>query len=955
MDHGPWRLCFTLMLIFLHDPGSLQNPSSTNHSHHGPWSMVHGLWSMVQNIPSFIKYPVNFRVICYNCKNILSGILKNTIVKYLFIFVFIISACSTEKNTMMTRAYHNLTSHYNIYFNGYQSFDRGVKKVEEGYEDNYSKLLPVFYYSDPSVAQTVAPDMDRALEKGTKVITLHSITAKPDFKRGIQTEKQKEFYNKKEYNKWIDDNYILMGKAYIYKNEFRTAIETLRKMINDFPREETRFEAMIWMARAYNEIEEYREAEHLLSALDSREDLPKEYRADLYATYADFHIKQDEYEQAIPHLTRALDFVRDKHYKIRYRYLLAQLYQETGNSDKTIENYRKVIRMNPPYEMTFNAKINMAGSFEAGSGKAREIRSLLNKMLKDDKNIDYQDQIYYALGNIAFKENNMEKAIENYKLSAAKSMGNYNQKGLSYIALGDIYYEIPEYGLSQAYYDSSLQNIDQDYDDYEMLTRKATSLTHLVEHSSVYELEDSLQYLAKLPEEELYAKIDNIIEQVIKEEEEKRKREQEEMLDRQYGMAMGNNSRSGTNTQGGKWYFYNMNAKSVGQPEFRMKWGNRKLEDNWRRKNKQSFDVIEQTEEGEAADSASTEDKKVLSNKNREFYLKDIPLSDSAIQASEERLEEALYNMGLVYRNELKDIDLAIESFEGVVERFPNEENALLAAYNLYEIYDLQNNPERRDYYKNFILRNFPESPRAKILADPEYVQQLLEEKNRVNLFYEETYKKFNQQDDQAVINNLDYARREFAGHKLISKFELLAAISKGRIGGKEVMSEELETIIDKYPGTEESDYAASLMEHLYQESPELEIADTQEKAEEIYTPDSTGIFFFGLATDEVVDLNQLKFNLINFNLDNFDRLNLNIQDEEINNKQFVFVKAFENLEMAERYFVTYEKSPDLVFRDVDPSKVSVFFISRFNYVRLQEDKDFRKYKIFFDKIYQPE
>ncbi len=881
--------------------------------------------------------------------------MKNKIFKYLPLFIVFITACSTEKNTLMTRTYHNLTSHYNIYFNGYQSYERGVNKVEDGFDDNYSKLLPVFYFSEPSTAQTVASDMDRTLEKATKVITLHSITVKPDIRRGIQTEKQKAFYNKKEYNKWIDDNYVLMGKAYVYKNEFRTAIQTLRKMISDFPNEESRFEAMIWLARAYNEIEEYREAEQILIALHSNVDLPKEYKAGLYTTYADFHVKQSEYEQAIPHLEKSLQYVKDKHYKIRYTYILAQLYQETGNSEKTIAKYRKVIRMNPPYEMTFNAKINMASSFEAGSGESREIRSLLAKMLKDEKNTEFQDQIYYALGNIALKEDKTQTAIENFKLSVASSVANPNQKGLSYVSLGDIYYDIPEYVLSQAYYDSSLQNIDEDYDDYEQLTRKATSLTHLVEHSTVYELEDSLQLLAQLPEKDLYAAIDNIIEEVVRKEEEQRKREQEEMLDRQYGMAMGtNNARQANNTQGSTWYFYNMNAKSSGQPEFRMKWGNRKLEDNWRRKNKESLMEVDQPAEGELADSASGETTKVLSTKNREYYLKDIPLTDSAMRVSEQKLEVALFNMGLVYRNELKDIDEAIETFLEVIERFPDTENGLMAAYNLYEIYNRQGNSEKSNYYKNWIIRNFPDSPRAKILSDPAYVQRLLEEQNRVNLFYEETYEKFNRQENQEVLKNLEYARTEFAGHKLMPKFELLGAVSKGRIGGKEIMTFELERIIDKYPGSEESKFAVSLMEHLYQESPELEIADTQEKAAEIYSSESTGTFFFGIATDKVVDMNQLKFNLINFNLDNFNRLNLSIEEEEINNKQFVFVKAFENLEMAERYFVTYKSLPEEVYRDVNPDNVSVFFISQTNYLALKEDKDFRKYKVFFENIYQP-
>ncbi|MBE0655035.1 MAG: tetratricopeptide repeat protein, partial [Bacteroidales bacterium] len=515
----------------------------------------------------------------------------------------------------------------------------------------------------------VSSDMNRALEKSTKVIAMHSITAKPDMKRGAQTDRQKAFYNKKEYNKWVDEIYVLMGKAYVFRNEYLVANQSLRKMIADFPGEETIYEAMIWLARSFNELKEYREAEKILIALTDEKDLPEKLEHELYATYADHYIKQMQYEKAIPWMEKSVEEVRKKHYKVRFTYILAQLYQETGNIQKTVETYRKVIRMNPPYEMTFNAKINMASSFEAGSGKGKEIRSLLAKMLKDDKNIDFQDQIYYALGNIALKEENKEEAIRNFRLSAEKSVSNPNQKGLSFVALGDIYYNIPDYRLSQAYYDSSLQNIARDYLDYEVLAAKARSLNHLVEHSSVAELEDSLQLLASLPESARFAAIDRIIEEVVKKEEEERKRKQDEMLDMQYGMTMGNsNTQAGRTNTGGAWYFYNMNAKGFGQPEFRMIWGNRNLEDNWRRKNKQSIEIIEQPEDGEIADSASQQSAKVLNNKSREFYLKDIPLTDSAMEISSQRLEVALYNMGLVYRNELMDTDEAIASFSRVVQ-----------------------------------------------------------------------------------------------------------------------------------------------------------------------------------------------------------------------------------------------------------------------------------------------
>lgn len=879
--------------------------------------------------------------------------MKKFIPKYILVPLFFFSACSTEKNTVLSRYYHNLTSNYNIYFNGNESFVAGIDKLENNYQDNFSKLLPLFYYQDPSTVQTVNSDMDRAIEKATKVISLHSITAKPDLKRGAQTEKQKAFYRKKEYNKWIDDNYILMAKAYIYKNQHRVAIETLRKMISDFPEEETRFEGMIWLARAFIEMDDFLEAERLLVALNAEENLPEKYLADLYTSYADFHIQQENTELAIPWLEKAIDKTRKKHYRIRYTYLLAQIYQANQNPSKAVENYQKLVRMNPPYEMTFNSKINMARSFEAGSSDGDEIKELLRKMLKDDKNIDFQDQIYFALGEIAFKENNLEEAIAMYKESALRSTSNYNQKGLSYLALGDIYYNVPEYTLAQAYYDSSLQNIDKDYEDYEQLSLKGNSLNSLVQHVMVYEFEDSVQNLSRLPEDELFTVIDQIIEEVKKKEEEDKLRQEEERLDRSFGMTTSGNSRSGGQQAAGEWYFYNMNAKSFGQPEFRMKWGNRKLEDNWRRKNKQSIEIINPETETVEGDSAKSETTKILSNKNREFYLKDIPFSDSALDISNEKLVEALYNMGLVYRNMLKDNTEATAAFKEVIDRYPDNDYALLSAYNLYEIYNSQGNNAESNVYKNFIISNFPDTPRARILADPEYVRQLTEEQNRVNRFYEESYQLFQEERYREVIQNVEYALEEFKDHKIIPKYKLLSAISKGKIGNETTMTSELETIIEQYPGTEESEFARNLIEAVYNESPEVKLADQAEKAEEIYSWDSTGVFYIGLATREQEDINQLRFNLINFNLDNFNRLNLGLLSEEIGDYQVIFVTSFDKLFMAERYLESCANDREQLFRDVNRDEVFVFYITEPNYQILKEDKEFIKYRVFFERYFK--
>ena len=353
-----------------------------------------------------------------------------TLLSILLLLLF--SNCSTEKNTGLSRTYHNINSKFNIFFNGEESYKSGVIKAEKNFTDNYSKILPVFYYSNETVAQTVAPEMNRALQKASKVITLHSITAKPEFKKGPQTQKQRDFYNQKEYNKWIKNNLLLMGKSYTYKRDFFLAQEALRKLITDYPNEPLRYEALIWMARANSEQEEYREAERILILLETDTDLPKSLKGDLYITLADLYIKQNNYPKAVPYLEKALEFTRKKTLKLRYSYILAQLYEETGEPDKANKKYREVIKMNPPYEMTFNAKINMAGTFRPGAENPREISAQLRKMLKDDKNIEFLDQVYYALGDLEFKQGNEENAIDFFKLSAEKSVSNFNQKGLSY-------------------------------------------------------------------------------------------------------------------------------------------------------------------------------------------------------------------------------------------------------------------------------------------------------------------------------------------------------------------------------------------------------------------------------------------------------------------------------------------------------------------------------------------
>lgn len=866
-----------------------------------------------------------------------------------------LTACSTSKNTFVSRTYHNTISHYNIFFNGNESFKKGIARAEAAQADNYSKILPVFYYSNPEIIQSIAGDMDRAIKKATKVLTLHSITAKPELKKGPQSPKQKEFYNQKEFNKWIDDNYLLLGKAYVYQNKLSLAQETFKHIIVNFPDKPIRYAAFIWLARAYTEDGEYREAEKILNSLKSDDKMPSRYREDFYTTFADLYLREKSYPQAADMLGKAIKLVRKKHYRIRYTYILAQVYQESGQAEKALKAYKKVIKLKPPYEMTFNAKINMAGAFQAGSDEGREIRNLLNKMQKDEKNKDFQDQIYYALANIAMKEGKKDEAIELYKQSVSKSVSNTNQKGLSYLALADIYYAIPKYALAQAYYDSTVQNIDNTYFDYQDLTTKTNSLTHLVENLNVYELEDSVQNLAKMPEGERLAIIDKLIEEVVAKEQEEQKRKAEEALNIQYGM-MNQNSpttdRSGNN-EGGSWYFYNMNLKSFGQPDFRMRWGNRKLEDNWRRKNKQSVENFDIADAQVQSDSTSNEKKAViLSNKTREYYLQNIPFTDSALAKSNERLVAALFGMGEVYENELKDNRNAIASYKELIKRYPSDSHVLPSYINLYEIYNEMGDAANKELYKNLIISKFPDSPKAKMLSNPDYVKELEAEMNKVSKFYEDTYQNYKSGNYNACIQNANYAISKYKDDDLIPRFMLLRALSLGQLQGKEKLKIELDTLVKTYPKHEVSAYAKDLIEYIYSMSPEIKTADVTAKAEEIYSYKPAETHYLIIAATPKSNMNQLNFNLVNFNLDNFDQLNLGILKAEIPDRKLLVVQSFSDLENAQRYLSSLKSKKADIISGNNAEDITFYIISASNYEKLLLDKSVEKYRLFYEKYY---
>ncbi len=882
----------------------------------------------------------------------------------LLLTVGIFWGCSTEKNTSLSRGYHNLTSYYNVYFNGRESYKGGMLRIDAGYQDNYSEILKPFKFSDESIARTVYPDMDKAIKKASKLVKLHSIKAKPKRKKGKKSKKEREFYAKSEYNNFVDDAYLLMGQAHFMKHDFMQAIQNFEYVIQNFPKEEVRYDAYLWLTRTYNEQANYVKAREYLDFIEGDKKFPKKLKGDLYITYADYYLKQAKFEESIPYLKKAVEFGRKKKDRVRYKFILAQIHQKLEQYPSATEMYSQVIKSNPPYEMAFNAQIRKASSFSTKYGSGDDLIKELTKMLKDDKNIEFQDQIYFALAEIAMKQGDTPQALEYYKLSAEKSVANTDQKASSFLAMADIYFKVPEYRNAQTYYDSTLYFIDPAYEGYDALFDKTKSLTDLVENLDVIDFQDSVQYVASLSERDRDALIQKIIDEII--EEERKAKEMEQMA--QMNAAMFKNQardpRNRNLAAGGKWYFYNPTAISFGQSEFTKLWGRRKLEDNWRRKNKEMVMFEDEFAEEEGAEVDSTTMKpRPTDPKSKEYYMVDLPVNDSLVAISDGKIIDAFLNVAEIYKVQLEDYPLSVSTYADLNKRFPNHPFKLATYYNLFKLHRDLNQEPKSSTYRSKIINEYPDSKYAQMFTNPNYLQEMAGKQEKAKVLYEETYRAYTQENYDKVISNSTKAQNEYGESELLPKFLFIKALSLGETGDMDPFIDGLKFIVQNYPKSEVMAPARAILLRLKKEENLVDkLADLQDdgskKAPEvveevIYFPNNKSPHFYVMAVpNKVTDVNRVKFDISNFNIDFFRMNSYNVSSVILNEDiQIVTVKNFDNAKKAVAYFETVMANLGY-FKEIEGVNYRHFVISSDNFTTFFKDQDLNKYMKFFTKQY---
>lgn len=890
----------------------------------------------------------------------------------LFLLIALFQGCSTEKNTFASRTYHKVTSKYNIYFNANESFKAGQKRIETSIEDNFTRILPVYPESDPSAANLVKSDMDNTILRASKLIEIHSITEKPK-RRKRRTRRYQEFASQEEFNKWIDDSYLLIGKAYFYQHNFLTAIDNFSYIQRKYWDGDARHEAQIWLLRSYSELGRFAEAAEVMQAIQNNREFPRKLERDLAVATADYHIKQKDYAEAIKFLDIAIDKTFWKKQKARLQYIAAQLYQELDQPAQAAEAFQKVTRMNPDYRMAFNAKINAAGVFSE-HGDAEKTKKELQKMLRDKKNREFRDQIYYALGNIYSREGNRNAAIENYRNSVASSYNNQFQRAQSSITVADIYFDIQNYREAQAYYDSAMIIIDNTYPNYDKLSIQYQSLSNLVDNILTVEREDSLQHIALMPDAEREA----LIARLMREEQE-RQRDLESLAmqgrtDQGYYRSNRYRMGMGADQQGAGWYFYNPQTIAYGQVTFQQRWGQRKLEDNWRRSNKSTVSMDDIAFFDETADSSQMIIR-VEDPLQKEFYIQDLPLTDSLMAISHDKIRDALYNAGKLYKSEFLNYNRSAEAFEELLRRYPNNIYQLSAFFDLYDLYELLGDKQKSAHYRNLIISKFPASKYAQYLQNPNFFVEMQAKTDSLNQLYEETFRSYRSGKYRNVITLSQAMKKMEPDSLMVPKIEFMEAVAQGTQTNMTDFENQLKEYIKTWPKAEPTPLANEILTLVqdsalvdYQKLIDMGYINEEIQNEELlmaqrmeddefggkfsYEEDLLHYFVIAYPLNAAVNLNRLKFDIANYNIDHYTKIDFDIETEILNDKtNMVIVRALRNKDDGVIYHrAIIRRAP--VFRALSGIDYVNFAISSTNYREILSEKSYAEYLRFFVKNY---
>lgn len=879
----------------------------------------------------------------------------------------------------------NLTAHYNILYNAKELINESERNIQQAYSDDYDRVIPVYKEPNESISQSELKKLDDAILKANTIA------------------------NQKSLSKYVDNAYFLIGKANHLKSNFYNAVEFFSYVYVNYPKEkEIRQASLAWKTRSLIASDRLEEAEASIDSALRYISSEKKSVADIYASRAQLHIYAKEDAQAISLLGKAIKSAVNKQNKIRWTYLIAQLQEINEQPKDAYLNYTRILKSNATFDMAFNAKlsvINLKNQLSGDtSGRTRQIAA----MLKDDKNRDFTDQIFFQIADSYVDANNIDKAIENYNYAISKSTKNVAQKGLAYLKLAEIYFKQTDYIKSKAYYDSTLISLPIIYPDYALIKKKADNLELLADRLSIIAREDTLQMLAALPESDRNNKVSSLI-----------KLEALKAQARITSSQSGGASTIPISSSGGdnKFYFNNSIALNQGLADFKKRWGTRKLEDNWRHSQKSASDISNglspsQTPDKDPFQQLTIAETAANLDSLKKSFTESIPLSSEMKLISDQKIASAMYDIGNYYREVSADTAEAVKTYEQLLKRFPENSNKLAVYYNLYRLYRFVN-PKRSDEYKNLLLSQYPESPFAKIILDPEYSQKTDEQELAFNRFYNEVYNLYTSRNYTEVLKLIEQQKIQSGEKKPSVQLAYIGSLALGHLQKLDQLESAFKNIVDSNPNdqlivplvklhlayidsnrTTMSSRIFALLDNdskdntfieepvfeqviVAKQNTEQRIAPTttstptgpeqvpilELKKEEIKseTPaadeffnleESTDHYFVVNVSDPSVNLSSSRFGIGQFNRVNLSGTVIKHQLKSIaNQNQLIFVGPLTSKEAAKTYFNQINPLIREIMK-IPANKYSIFFINKQNLEKISDREMLDRYLEFYKRNY---
>nr|WP_186461907.1 tetratricopeptide repeat protein [Mucilaginibacter pallidiroseus] len=687
-----------------------------------------------------------------------------------------------EKKSGLNRNLQNLTAKYNILFNANVLLREKQDAYAAAYVDDYSELLAV--YRD-TITQSAEPDPDLELVK-TKANNIISL---------------------KEQSHYVGNGYLLLAKANYLQANYFDAVEYSSYVIRSFPEnKELQTEATVWKARALLYLKKNDEAKHVLDTALLNIDPKKKPDANIYATRLQYDINTQNYAEGEEMAKQAIEYSRNSMERLRWTFILGQLQELNNKPGDAIASYARVANSNVAFNMAFNAQLNRIRIEDQQNGVKISRIDRLRSLLKNSNNKEFIDQIYFQIAEMQMIDKDIDKAINNYNLSVRYSATNQAQKSLSYLRLADIYFKNKaDYAKAKNYYDSTLLTMSPNYIGYASIKKKADNLQLLADRLQTIAREDTLQMLARMDEAARNKKIDEMVNRNTLQQQAAAVSVANANVD-PFVNDVASPQQSTPN--GSSFYFYNSNAVSTGFTDFKRVWGNRRLEDNWRRGSRSGGDIAantpppttpQNTDPDALPDPLKRSPDQVDATQFRQDILQNLPLNAALLAQSNDRIYSAYLDIANFYRDVLEDRKEAIAVYETLTKRFPNNPNAAAVYYNLYRLYSEQD-AARSDQYKAILLRDYKETPFAKTILDPDYSRRLSNEDNGFSILYNKIYDLYVSRQHSQVITQAATLLQQYPNNRYAAQLQYLKAFAAGHQEKLAPFQADLQFIASTYP-----------------------------------------------------------------------------------------------------------------------------------------------------------